>query len=65
MSEIRIKIHTMLNRAKNYNIKTADDCKIENGMLVITGENDMSKETGTFRYPLHNIEHFNYIVVGE
>lgn len=65
MSEIRIKIHTMLNRAKNYNIKTADDCKIENGMLVITGENDMSKEKGTFRYPLHNIEHFNYIVVGE
>jgi hypothetical protein len=55
----------MLNRAKNYNIRTAEDCKIENGMLVIIGENDMSKETDTFRYPLHNIEHFNYIELGE
>jgi len=62
---IRIKIHTMLNRAKNYNVENADDAMIIGDMLVITGENDMSKEKGIFRYPLQNIEHFNMVNTGE
>jgi len=62
---IRVKIHTMLNRAKNYIVDKADDITIVDGMLVITGTNDMSKEKGIFRYPLQNIEHFNMVNTGD
>ncbi len=58
---IRVKIHTMLNRAKNYSVANASDILIADGMLVVTGINDMSKEEGIFRYPLQNIEHFNMV----
>jgi len=60
---IRIKIHTMLNRAKNYIVAKESDATIVDGSLVIIGTNDMSKEQGIFRYPLINIEHFNLVKI--
>ena len=53
---VSIRIHTMLNRVKIYDVEKYYE---SDGKLIMYGVNSTSQVRGKFVYPLENIEHYN------